>query len=102
MGNSNSGLKNDLWNLIGGNSFINKNYDLNQVILYPNPASDFIYVEYNRTDVLNYEFYNSTGSIISKGLLETGIETENLSDGIYFLKCFNGDDHFSKKFVVKH
>jgi len=57
-----------------------------EVMIYPNPASEFIYLKgfYENSDFM---LVNSVGSLVARGELsnEAGINIANLSPGIYFL-----------------
>jgi len=56
--------------------------------IYPNPASDHIYITTAASGIQSYEIFNSLGQIQLSGIAigETKINTETLSNGIYFVK----------------
>ncbi len=66
---------------------------------YPNPARDFVYLEFEMfsPEVLNFELYNNQGILINKILnqeAKTGVNqfkfsTNSLNSGLYFLKINN-------------
>ncbi|PLX06667.1 MAG: hypothetical protein C0596_15225 [Marinilabiliales bacterium] len=61
----------------------------NSFRIYPNPASDILYVEANKNFVV--EIYNSSSQLLikqTKGILQS-IDISKLSEGIYFVKITN-------------
>jgi hypothetical protein len=79
------------------------------VNIYPNPASDFVYVEYILTNVNNYKsvnFYNASGSLIksypvSQKAGYVKIDVNGLSAGTYIVSVGENGGKFSKQIVVK-
>lgn len=72
------------------------------VLLYPNPASDFVYLENLENDLLfsNFEIFNSLGEIIKGGTLNSNrIDISQLPLGVYYLKLFTRDRILCQKFV---
>ncbi|MFH0866148.1 MAG: two-component regulator propeller domain-containing protein [Bacteroidota bacterium] len=77
--------------------------DQNSIVkLYPNPASDFIYVD-NACNSSIAEISDITGKIISCRVLasQASISTEELADGLYFLKIYKDGKIFYGKFIKK-
>lgn len=67
------------------------------IILYPNPASDYLYVK--SRIALNYKILNSSGQFILKGTLTPGISSvsvSNLTNGIYFIRIGTSSYKFLK------
>lgn len=59
------------------------------VNLYPNPASDYLNVEWTgelKTDEVIVEIFNSAGQLLRKESLSRRIQTDELPGGVYFLK----------------
>ena len=81
-------------------------FDIN-IIISPNPASDFINVATNAKgdELVSYEIYNSGGKIEAYGQISMNkvekIGIESLSQGIYFIKLKYKNEAISKKFMVK-
>ena len=79
-----------------------------QMSLYPNPADDFIKFNFsdNKTSKINMIVRNVLGGIIyTKEFSANGIfkiNTENISNGIYFLTLISGEKISTKKFVIQH
>jgi hypothetical protein len=63
-----------------------------KVKLFPNPASDFIYLS-NLTETESYTIYNVLGSKVLKGTISNkeGIDIRNLTNGLYLLNFDNGE-----------
>ncbi len=57
----------------------------NTLILYPNPASQVVYI---KGDVARVELYNIAGRLVQSSVIEAAnIDVSSLSNGIYFVKC---------------
>lgn len=80
--------------------------ELNQISgkVYPNPASDFIYVESNASQNSEIAIYNITGQLVKTVPVtseKTQINISELQNGIYFYSIItNGIKVDSKRFVV--
>jgi alpha-amylase len=62
------------------------------VSVYPNPATDFIIINYNTKDPVMVNIFTPTGKeVISKEITQSGneISIAALQKGIYFIKIFN-------------
>jgi hypothetical protein len=76
------------------------------IVLYPNPANDFIYIN-NQSGVINeIRLIDLTGRtfILKQNISKSGvrIDTDQLSEGIYSV-IVRGDNHYSThKIVVNH
>jgi len=80
---------------------------LNDFNLYPNPSSHNITVDFVKTiQQGNVVIFNTIG----KEVLEIPVSNEsnkiinieNMLPGIYFVKVFDGEKHYSKKLIVEH
>ena len=63
-----------------------------EIIIYPNPAKDFIRVEMDLTKAAEFEIYATTGKLILSGLISPEnsiIDISGLSNGLYLLKVEN-------------
>jgi len=71
---------------------------LKKVQLYPNPAYDVIYVR----DVMagRYKIMNVRGSTIDKGSFTNGINVQNLSAGVYFVKIYRTDGYYETHKII--
>lgn len=63
--------------------------------LYPNPFSDFVYVENNTNEILYFDIYNIVGKKIIHGMLDAGLNHLSMDQqgGLFYLKVRikNGD-----------
>jgi len=75
-------------------------------LIYPVPANNEIFVEMANLDQYAIVMYNSIGQKINvKSQLSANkmtIDTESLSDGIYYIKFTNGQVNDTRRLVVKH
>jgi hypothetical protein len=76
----------------------------NLISIYPNPASNFVTVNlgYEPTETTTLSVINALGKTIlmqQATLISTDLKTENLSNGIYFIKVENKNNSVIKKFV---
>ena len=62
------------------------NPDLEKIVAYPNPTSDFIQISGLR-NLVDYAIYSISGGILRTGVVEKNqkIDVQNLVDGTYFL-----------------
>ncbi|MGD1319739.1 BspA family leucine-rich repeat surface protein [Chryseobacterium sp. 2R14A] len=73
----------------------------NEFLIYPNPASDFIYLQ-NSKNIETYIIFDSSGRIVLQGkFIENKIDIRNLSIGIYTLQLNQKDSLKNFKFVKK-
>lgn len=73
------------------------------VSVYPNPTTDFVFVNAPDGSTLDYSILNSAGAVISNGALITNkISVSGLSSGVYFLQlnAENGRS-ITKKLIVQ-
>lgn len=73
----------------------------NNISLYPNPATDYIYLK-NLKNIESYIIFDSSGRIVLQGKFnENKIDIRNLSLGIYTLQIKEKDSSKNFKFVKK-
>ena len=60
-------------------------------LVYPNPANDFIIININKNNDINYEIYDLFGRKLLEGIYQNQnkIDISNLQKGIYFIKFDN-------------
>ena len=72
--------------------------DLNDIIIYPNPTKDQIYIEFKSNsemlEEISVEVYDNSGRLVSiSSLLDNNnakmISLSGLESGIYYVKCYN-------------
>ncbi len=90
----------DMTVYVNSNYVFTNNVVKEKIMLYPNPASTFIFIKNYETKNVNYFIYNDLGQIIKKGITNNSmINVNDLTNGIYFIKFENLDKNF--KFVKK-
>ncbi len=60
----------------------------NATNMYPNPATEKLFIENNLAQNSNYIITNLLGQEIDKGLLKSEIDISHLLNGVYVLKIF--------------
>ncbi len=98
----------DSWaNLILSTSTsINENTKfINNLIVYPNIANEYIIVNCAQMKNLKFEIYNMTGKLEKYGNLnkinEHRIDISQLQKGVYLIKIFNSEFTNNQKFIKK-
>ncbi len=81
----------------------------NKQFLYPNPASEFVYLNFNSATegLINIEIVNSIGQLVKqhpvntiKGHNQFKIQVADIRPGMYILRINKGDLNLTKKFVI--
>ena len=79
------------------------------ISIYPNPCTSYIILDFNQfvEGEVNYQIFNTAGKLIKDGFISDisnnrkyELNTENLNSGIYFIKIFNKNLHFTKKLII--
>ncbi|MBI3520066.1 MAG: T9SS type A sorting domain-containing protein [Bacteroidetes bacterium] len=76
----------------------------NNILIYPLPASDKIYIKYAKPEALHIELFSIDGKKIEVTLFDTVtpyIDVESLDSGIYFLHLSSANETMVKKIMVK-
>jgi hypothetical protein len=77
--------------------------------LYPNPASEFVYLNFNSATegLVNIQIVNSTGQLVKqhpvntiKGQNQFKIQVADIRPGMYILRINKGDLNLTRKFVI--
>lgn len=77
----------------------NKNITQDEnIIIYPNPASDFINVK-SKDKNYNLKIYNSNGALVKVVDKINKVDISNLSSGIYLIEVTTQNKRFTKKFI---
>lgn len=73
------------------------------VIVYPNPASDFVYLDFSDNQIYTVDIFSSIGEkLYSEDMQLTGnIDIRSFASGIYFIKGRSVTNNFSVKLLVK-
>jgi len=75
--------------------------DKSNVAVYPNPASDRVYIAYRQP--VKVGIYNITGSLIKSKMISNGdnfLDIEDIQPGAYFVKS-QDSNAFTKKLIIK-
>jgi hypothetical protein len=101
----NPGVLTAYFNCDGGQNLIRKgkNYSKEkaQLKIYPNPASDFIYLSSESINNFNIEIVDIAGRIVYKSeTSEKIIGISSLKPGVYFYRINATEDSFNGKFSV--
>ena len=73
---------------------------LNAIAIYPNPATNTLYISQNQEEIKNYIIVNLLGKQVASGNLVNGtIDISQLEKGIYFIKLSTSDNFVNKQFI---
>lgn len=91
------------WISVGGSTLSNQDFTSNKVAIYPNPASDKLFLQTDLTeDVINYKVYSIAGLQLANGTYSAvGIDLQTLAKGIYFLELNTVEGRSLQKFIVE-
>ncbi|WP_223559367.1 T9SS type A sorting domain-containing protein [Chryseobacterium lathyri] len=78
------------------NSTVNKN----KVIMYPNPASDFIKIS-TSSKIKNIEIYDAAGKKVQSMVENDKIDVRSFPAGTYLINIRTENGNFSEKFIKK-
>lgn len=79
----------------------------NKLVLYPNPAINFINMEMDETGMYRVEIFNLIGSLVYSDQVEIGknislqVNLQDYHTGMYILNVSNDNMQVTKKFAVK-
>ena len=81
-------------------------FDIEELSLYPNPASDKVSIKWNGSEDVGLRIYNATGRIVFYGKkvnLKSGytIDVSAFSAGAYFVKLNTSVGEMTKKLILK-
>lgn len=76
-------------------------FDKNSFRMYPNPASDSVFID-SKITIDTVEVYNTIGQLVlSTENVKNTIDVSSLNAGLYVLKVYSGEKSVVKKLVVK-
>lgn len=78
--------------------------ELEQVIIYPNPVADVLYINKTTVEVLDYKIINALGNTLQSGKLSdtlTPLDVATLPKGVYMLQLSRDRIGRSRVFVVE-
>lgn len=94
--------KNPRWFTLGIRTSLAPQPEINNLKVYPNPCTDFIWIKHESTnEPSSFEIFNTLGQKVQSGSLlgEERINVSNLQKGQYFLRFKNGLTYSSIHFV---
>lgn len=82
------------------------NFELDDLKLYPNPATNEVNLEWNTTDVVTVRVFNTLGKLMfySKNVNLSStykIDSSSFQSGIYFVKLNSSKGELTKKLIIK-
>jgi len=82
-------------------AFINEITNEHSVSIYPNPATDFLFINKNLSFFsYEYQLFNSIGKLVNSGKPENNkIDISKLNAGIYFMQIRTDKGNFGGKFI---
>lgn len=95
----------------GTASVYNLNNNFNQVIVYPNPVTDILNINFdlNNSTASKIEILDLSGKQVAviadenlTGMVSKQINTTEFKSGIYFVKIQSENETITKKFIVVH
>lgn len=77
----------------------NENPGITTIRIYPNPVNDFLRLETDRTDLIQYVIYSMQGNLLAQGTVKgMSVQLDHLIPGIYLIKFSLVDAHESQSF----
>jgi len=73
----------------------------NDIRIYPNPASNFIFIDNNNINDKIEIFDNKGILVLSKNIIDNKLNISNLENGIYYIKIKKEDNFFVEKLIIK-
>lgn len=91
--------KNYVARLLGNNVLAVEDLSKQTLQIYPNPASDYIYVK--NSDSNKYEIFDALGRKIKSGNFQENINIQNLTKGEYILRLAGKNKIYTHKIIKK-
>jgi len=76
---------------------------INSLIIYPNPATEKVYIQNKNKKDLNLQIFNSVGEIMLKDILKKDLNEINITSlkrGIYIIQLTGIDVIYQKKLII--
>jgi photosystem II stability/assembly factor-like uncharacterized protein len=82
-----------------------KDFGLNDIIIFPNPANNEINLKWNKSEAINIRVYNMLGKLVlydKKINISNGfkIDVSGLNSGVYFVKLNTINGEITKKLIL--
>lgn len=88
-------------NIIPKDDAVNKTICQQHLEVYPNPASDVVYLKNIPCESINYTIFNVLGQKVVSGTTNSIISISELEKGLYFLQIAGENYQNTVKFIVK-
>lgn len=82
-------------------TLVRENSSSLNVLVYPNPVNNFLFIE-SEMEIKHAWVVNMQGQIMDVEIMNSSINTVNLSNGFYYLMLESGKEIFTTKFIVLH
>ncbi len=70
--------------------------------LFPNPTTDYVYLQLENTENVNYRITDITGKIMAQNTWNgQAISVENLNSGVYFITLLNKNEILGTQKIIK-
>jgi len=95
---------NDSCNCIGTLVGVDENSDIQSLLIYPNPASRFVFIKSPFTDQFQWEIFDAQGRRLLSGVAANNllsVDIKILASGLYKMMVIKGDFRLSQTFCVE-
>jgi hypothetical protein len=76
-------------------------FTISKNLISPNPFNDYILIDLQGDNQINYRLYNMSGQIVGRGM-DNKIDTSQLPIGSYYLQLIKNDSDFEVIKLIKH
>jgi hypothetical protein len=83
---------------------IQETHKTSEIQLFPNPASDKLFIQTKFTNALNYHIYNAAGQIVASGKTSpdfTSVNINALKNGFYIFELVSASEKQQQCFIIK-
>jgi len=92
---------NQLYSIIGsGGSSINESIGAKTLLIYPNPTTGKIYIDYQASNNAKIKMYNVIGEEVLSTDFTENISVEFLPKGMYWLQILDGENKVTRKIIL--
>jgi len=88
-----------VYRTISPNNLSVTNSPLNQLAIYPNPATNEIRIQHSFNGDVAYRIYNTVGALLVSDKYEGTILLDNLQQGTYFIELFDEIKMYKSRFI---
>lgn len=77
-----------------------ENTPLMEIVCFPNPTENLLWIEGHNKKFTEYFVFNSSGMLIEKGQFQSPLRLKHLASGIYYISLVGTPERIIKKVVV--